>query len=552
MSGWSRWAVLLVVAAVASGCGKKTTEEPTEQCSAPTDCSSDEKCEDGACVALAEGECNDFTHCPGGHDCVDKVCVQIPVVEDVGTEVPEDIGQPEDDANYDNIPPQLLSVTPEDQAVDVAIDTTLVMVFDEALRPPTVNFQSIELRNPANDVVPADLVYDDATFTVTMTPQEPLLPATPYRLTVTTFVRDASDNALLEATEVKFYTAYEEPAGVRAIAEKYAPHIYQGIDDTDGAASNVDIPTRIDFDGNLKARDNRANALEGALRNSAAVYYNVTESKTHYFAMYAMYYPARKDAQNLDEHDFAGAVLVIDKATEEIVLVDGVKVQTGTDTSLSFRPSGGAITATNAPNLRDFDPATLEDETHLPMFVPGGIHETCIFPVAGSPPRCLHNAGQFPGEGVLLKPGAAQNFNEAVDTVDPLYGEGYKEMTYELVPLAETLWVRRSDVGSEHLWQGTQPYAPSGEDRPDVASDGSAIVLPTLAYSDDETTYGKPPFQWLRTSTTADGGQWLIDPTYHISTRYDVGEEWSQDYCYNIFLNTNLRGDSAAPECEAD
>lgn len=542
---------VLAVALLVTGCGKEKTDgTPVDACTTQVDCQDDQLCEDGVCVA-DEGECNGDPDCPGGFECVDKMCVQFPI-EDVGPDVSEqDAADPFADVNYDNIPPQLLSTTPEEQDVDVALDATMTMVFDEALREATINVHSILLRNPANDVVPADFAYDDTTFTVTMTPQEPLRPATPYRLVVTTFVRDASDNALAEETEVKFYTAYDEPAGIRAIAEKYAPHIYQGIGDTAGVASNVDIPTRIDFDGNLRARDNKGAAAEGAL-NTAAVYYNVVESKTHYFALYAMYYPARDTGAEQYEHDFTGSVLVIDKELDTLVLVDGVKVQVGTDTQLGFRPTGSVVSATGAQNLNDFDPATLEGESHLPMFIPAGVHEACIFPIAGDPPRCLHNAGEFPGDGVLLKPGVGQTFNDAVDAVDPLYGDSYKEMTYELVPLAETLWLRRSDVGSELLWQGTQTYTPSGEDRPDVASDGSALVLPTLAYSDDDQTFGKPPFQWLRTSTSSNGGQWLIDPAYLLMSRYDFGETWSQDYCYNIFLNTNLRGDSATPECEAD
>lgn len=553
----SMWVVVLVVLLAAS-CGKKS----------PQDCSADTECGDGeVCTAAGvcrsaddpnnEPECNGDPDCPGGFECIANMCEQISL--DMGA--PNngvDMGSPNngDDMSFDNIPPEVVSVTPEDLTTDVDLDAAVTIVFSEALRATSVNIQSIELRDPANGVVTADLSYDDATFTVTVTPQAPLRQATPYRLVVTTFVRDAADNALAEQHESKFYTTYPEPTGVRAVAERWAPHIYQAIGDTTGGNPNVDLPTTVDFDGNLRARDNKSRARLNSTRNTAAVYYNVLETKTHYFVVYALYYPLRLTEQGDYEHDFAGAVLVVDKATDALVLVDGVKVQTGADTNLGFKPSTSSVNGVGAPQQFDeFDAAALEDGTHYPMFVPAGEHEACAFPVDGNVPYCLHNGGEFPGAGVWLKPGQGQRYADAVDAVDPLYpndGNTYQEMTYELVPLPSTLWVRRTDVGSELLYQATQIYSPSGEDRPSMTSGGAPIVLPTLLVSDDDTTYGKPPFLWLRTSTQNNHGQWLLDPAYLLLNKYDFGEPWSQEYCYNVFFDVNLRGNAAHPECGSD
>ncbi len=550
MRTWSLWAVALALV-LAAGCGK----DKAQACSGAQDCGDGEVCEAGACQTPDEMvECNGDPDCDGGFRCVANVCEQIPIVDMGPSNNTPDMSDTEPDMNFDNIPPQIVSVTPADQATDVALDSTVVIVFDEALRASSVNIESIELRDPANGVVQANISYDDATFTVTVAPQSPLRQATPYRVIVTTFVRDAADNGLAEQFVSKFYSAYSEPTGIRAVAERWAPHIYQTLGETTGGGVNVDLPTVVDFDGNLKARDNRTTARISSTRNRAAVYYNVVETKTHYFVLYTMYYPLRL-ATDPFEHDFTGAVMVVDKATDTLMLVDGVRVQNGTDTNLGFKPNDSVVSGTGQPQqLRDFDPAALEDGTHYPLFVPAGVHEACAFPIDGNPPFCSHEAGKFPGAGVLLKPAAAgQRYSDAVDAVAPLYPDTpYKEMTYALVELPSTLWVRRTDVGSELLWQATQVYTPIGMDRPATTSGGSPIVLPTLLVSDDATNFGKPPFQWLRTSTENNPGQWLVDPAYLLLNRYDFGMPWSQEYCFNVFLDINLRNDAANPECGSD
>lgn len=560
MKTWSKWAVLLALV-LSAACGKK---DDGAACTVAADCSDGEICTSGTCSAPNNAnnennqECVGTPDCPGGFMCVANMCEQIPLDMGDNNNNGMDMGSPNngDDMNFDNIPPEVVSVMPADQSVDVALDSDVTVVFNEALRETSVNIQSIEIRDPANNAIPADITLDNTTFTVTLSPQAPLRQATPYRLVVTVFVRDAADNALAQEFESKFYTEYPEPTGIRAVAERWAPHIYQGIGDTSGGNVNVDLPTTVDFDGNQKARDNKSGARLNTTRNTAAVYYSVVESKTHYFITYSMYYPLRLVGQDDFEHDFTGAVMVVDKASDMLVLVDGVKVQPGADTNIGFTPSGSPVTGTGQPQQLDgFDVGALEDGTHYPMFVPAGEHEACAFPIDGNPPVCLHNGGEFPGDGVLLKPGdVGQEYDDAVMPANPLYpATPYLEMTYELVPLPSTLWVRRTDIGTELLWQQTQFYTPSGEDRPEVTSGGAQIVVPTFLFSDDGTTYGKPPFQWLRTSTENNAGQWLFDPAYLLLNKYDFGMgEWSQEYCFNVFFDVNLRGDAANPECESD
>lgn len=545
------WSVLLVTMALCCvSCANCGSENAT--CGTADDCAEGQICEDGVCQEPEENFCEGDPDCPGGFVCIANQCERRDEIDmsdgnnevDMSDNNRVDMGS---DMEFDNIPPEVVAVSPEDATTDVALDTSVTVEFSEPMRATTINVQSIEIRNPANERVPADVTYDEATMTATLTPQAPLRQATPFRLVATQFVRDEAGNELVEEFESRFYTTYEEPTGITEVAETWAPYIYQNIQNTDGGGPNADIPTRVDFDSNLKARDNKSKAKLNSTKTDATVYYSVIESKTHYFITYSMYYPVRTTLDNEFEHDFTGMVIVVDKATDTLALAEGVRVQEGEDVALGFIPNGSEISGT-LPQEWGFDANLIEDGTHFPMFVTSGVHEACMFPIEGTVPYCLHNDGEFPDTGVLLKPGdTGQTYDDRDTNTDP------EEMTYELVPLPATLWTRRTDVGSEELWQQTIAYTPIGQDRPAMTTGGWPIILPNRLFSDDDKSFGKPPFQFLRTSTESNGGQWLIDPAYLLLNRYTVGQlDWSNEYCFNVFLDLNLRGDAANPECDTD
>lgn len=552
MRTWSILVVSLALTTVVS-CGKNN--ESASTCGTAADCRDGQICNAGVCEEPPEEECSGDPDCPGGFACVANQCERRDEI-DMGSDSNDIVdmgGNNDEDMNFDNIPPEVVAITPADGTEDAPRDQSVTVEFSEAMRATTINIQSIVVRDPANQDVPMDVSYDEATFTATLAPQGELRRATPYRVVVTQFVRDEAGNTVTDEVESTFYTAYEEPAGIRTIAETWAPYVYQAIAETTGGGPNADLPTTVMFDSNDKARDNKGKAVLQSTKTKATVYYSVVESKTHYFVTYAMYYPLRVTATESFEHDFAGALLVIDKVTEKLVLVDGVKVQEGADTSLGYKPDDSDVDGVAQTNFDTFPAADLIDGTHYPMFINAGeeAHATCPWTIDGDVPVCPHNAGEFPDgttNGVLMKPGdTGQTFNEATENAD-----GLLEMTYELVPLPSSLWVRRTRVGPDLLWQQTQVYSPSGMDRPATTTGGSPILLPNKLFSDDATTFGKPPFQWMKTSTETNNGQWLLDPAYLLLNRYDFGDTWSQEYCFNVFLDVNLRNDANNPECGSD
>ena len=74
------------------------------------------------------------------------------------------------------------------------------------------------------------------------------------------------------------------------VALRWAPIHYQDVDSTGthALAGKSDFITRYDFDGNLNGRDNWDHAGQNT---SAAVYYSVLETSTHYYLTYFFFHP---------------------------------------------------------------------------------------------------------------------------------------------------------------------------------------------------------------------------------------------------------------------
>ncbi|MET0414403.1 MAG: hypothetical protein ABW022_00075, partial [Actinoplanes sp.] len=74
------------------------------------------------------------------------------------------------------------------------------------------------------------------------------------------------------------------------LALRWAPIHYQDVDSTGSHAlgGKADFITRYDFDGDLNGRDNWDNA---GRNTSAAAYYSVIETSTHWYLTYFFFHP---------------------------------------------------------------------------------------------------------------------------------------------------------------------------------------------------------------------------------------------------------------------
>lgn len=109
----------------------------------------------------------------------------------------------------DTTAPTITSRSPTPGATDVAIATTVIVTFSEAMNQATiVGTTNIRLApdSAPGSTVAATLSYNSATNAATLTPTAPLLNNVTYRVTVTTGVTDVAGNALASQTTWTFKT----------------------------------------------------------------------------------------------------------------------------------------------------------------------------------------------------------------------------------------------------------------------------------------------------------------------------------------------------------
>ena len=97
----------------------------------------------------------------------------------------------------DTTAPDLTSNTPADGATDVAIDSVLTAVFDEALAAATVNGASFTLIGETSGAVAGSVSYDPVGFVATFTPSGDLDNDDIYTATLSNTIRDLSGNAYI-------------------------------------------------------------------------------------------------------------------------------------------------------------------------------------------------------------------------------------------------------------------------------------------------------------------------------------------------------------------
>src|SRR5690554_1106022 len=577
--------IFLALALLSSACSDDSASpEAGSECSIENPCPETKSCLQGVCVGRVLSQCNNDDDCPGGdYRCIDAVC-KLPT-PDAGPSANNGA-----DASHNNNPnppdttagegPRVVSISPADGAEDVALDTAITIQFSEAMDPTSMNFYSLVVRDANNlsldlDAVDA-IVYDAETYTTTLTPAGALKPSEGYKVEVRSGARNMRGVGINPPVSATFITRYEEPARHRDLARTWAPILYQGIDPAEGVTPNenatnivnptrpdADIPTRIDFDGNRTASDNLRNAQDASEPMNASIYYSVSESDKYYFLHYILYYPTRYGVDTHAEHDFAGLVVVVDKASQTMMMSESVSLVGAGEVTLGFKPEGSPVGVPGGDlgerNMRAFPPGELEDGTHFPLYVLAGSHQACHWYKTGRDGHCLHARAQFPGpatgaqpgaaaptSGVLMRPAdAGQTFEQATLSAE----SGFWEMTYALVPIPTGLWALRGNYDANGLFDLAFPYKPAGTDRPTGVGPDENLMLPKILQSNAPSTNGRMPFSWMATPGQRNQGQWLLDPVYIMENRYLFGGNTSTDYCYNFYLNIDNRGGAAYPGC---
>ncbi len=108
------------------------------------------------------------------------------------------------------VPPNIVTTTPSNNAVDVPVNIALRVQFDQVMDTTTLTDATLLLRKADGTAVSTSIAYDATSNTVTITPTARLETNTLYQLTITTNVKNSLGVAIPAEVMVDFTTAAED------------------------------------------------------------------------------------------------------------------------------------------------------------------------------------------------------------------------------------------------------------------------------------------------------------------------------------------------------
>jgi hypothetical protein len=494
----------------------------------------------------------------------------------------EDPGEPADPGvedpgidTFDETPPFVVSSDPANEATGVAIPFVIHVTFSEDIRfEATVDSATFRVYDIDGIQLDGELAYDQETFTVTFTPAEGTVfrPASPYRVILTELIQDKAGNRMTERTTLRFSTIlFPDLDRYHDLAAKYSPVLMQSVNKNNPI---WDYPTSVDFDGDWDALNNDDNT-KTASEIPPAVYYDVIESKTHFFIRYGYFYVRHSEGAELTfGNEAAGALVVVEKYPNERPIA--VETYFGAASKEDLRSfvtqESGLVTDGAHPdedpngNLNDkdrkyfgvnwvFPQGTLFPAGHYQAYLTTGTHQSCAWVQTNQESlmdfRCELNDGikntlsimQFAYTGTVdvLQPGTSGWPTSTAPGVS---------VGYELLPVMEHLWTRRDRM--ETLFSSMFTYeAPTGR------MGGNTMKMPTRFVNtmDEAIPGGRPPWAWGWNPTVPDPdfyfksfnqGTLFIDPAYYFAQRHRLtltagNTGFSGAYCFNPYLLLDQR-----------
>jgi len=480
----------------------------------------------------------------------------------------------------DETPPAVKSSDPANEATDVPIPFVVKVTFTEAIRfKETVDANTFRLVDMYDKDVPGTRAYDEATFTITFTPEPTvvLYRASPYRIVMSNLIQDKAGNRMV-ATVLKFSTTlgpdlqkYED------LAIAFSPLLYQSVSKT---APQFDYPTAFDFDGDWLGLNNDKNLLK-AQAIPSWVYYDVVETKSHLFIRYAWFYPRHNEVEANFGNEVAGAVVVVAKRpTPTPIAVETYFASASKEDLRSFvtvesglvkdgaAGSGGANGNYNDGDRKYFGvnwvfpQATLFPSNHYQAYLTTSTHESCAWAQTNKETptdfRCQLNDGIKKTLSIVhyaFVDGTAEELKKGADGFPIATAEG-ANVGYGLRSVLKDWWVRRDRVGDMFGSQFT--YEPP-TDRP-----GANLVAPTsfIDTSSVDLPGGRPPWAWSWKPTVPDAdfyykqfnqGTLFLDPAYYFAERHRIqsttgADGFSSTYCFNPYLLVDQRDKD--PDCK--
>lgn len=320
-----------------------------------------------------------------------------------------------------------------------------------------------------------------------------------------------------------------------AIAARYAPVLYQRVE------SEHDLIRRVDFDGDWNTRNNWDNAGGGDA--TSWVYWDLKETRTHYYVTYTLYHPRRSSHAigpiahlRKHENDLGGCVVVARKGAprgrevELLITSDGDQLHTMGPAKPERWSTRDGFWNGELKFIDEADHPLVDlERTHLQVWVGAKDHDCRGF-------TGRDDAEPFDGdEGVVYVPtGTAEKAESRRD----------KHVGYALRPLTELL----EQLKNDQAFTTDDTVRPRGSStdfprrmRGDEGLDDRAI--PPWAWSDpawgefeDEpggSNHGNQVRRRRDPSRTILEGDLFVDPARAVAIWFDVPADFSREYVRN-------------------
>lgn len=555
--------------AVLGGCAE--SENAQQSCRVTSDCSADGNvCHRGICVHVSEPRaCTTPSECMPGEMCSAGFCgsptvtdvvedtTQPDVLEDTtapDTTAPDTVADTSMPDLIDTIAPTITARSPEPDAKDVAVDTTVTVTFSEPLITATVNDANIRVADSSGRVAPATVTWDEDSLTATVTFNEPLAPWTRYEVTVSASVLDRAQIPVVE-TRWRFDTRAPEGLDAQeALARAYAPLLY-----LDASDRKRDLPVAIDFDNNLVTSDN-PNKIGNAANPVPTVYYSWSSTESHHFLHYVLYFPTFKLASSspTQDHAVVAALVVVAKTDGDPLgkleffetyslgdnpgRIDTFLPQCTSESTEPFCPLAFSGRGAVIDRFHDVPAAEYADldGRRVRLYVHPDDHELChwTYENTGSG-YCGRTGSTFLRADNAILTAAESGATAAVDWAS-------HNGTYRLVHIGDPWWTQRSSVGSDssNFYRDSALYvAPVTA----IGGGGNLRVPTTLntVNTSGNTGYFTPWGMRTNDGFGLEQGAWFVDPARAVQTRLNVpdGFEYrSNRVCYNLWANIDRTG----------
>ena len=325
------------------------------------------------------------------------------------------------------------------------------------------------------------------------------------------------------------------------IAARFAPIFRQAL----GSSPRFDYVTRFDFDGDWLGDNNWQNAANESYRLSATMYFNVSETETHYFVHYAAFHPRDYKGGNVrgallseilregaarhgdydptglsqaavlaHENDMEGALVVVQKAIGLFGSTRVVFVETlAHNQFLQYRVG---------PGERD---VTAEDE-----------HPVIFIEPKGHGIEAYHG-----GEQASSAEGGFVTYRYTGQAEEPT-GVADEDVGYDLASLTATLWPaarqQHSGVfgGSFDYQHWTVQALDAGGN---VVTHGTTLGLVGSVLNGvvGGRNMARPPWGWYdQDETDQRQGGWYLTPAETVKRHFGLGDDFSTTYVHHPAL----------------